>query len=85
MDPSERQVTFEELLIRSADRSQQFPVVVAMHLTQKQRLLLKIWEIFMCDERRKTHLSQKNFNMLPDDIIILQRLMILAMKDKNYV
>jgi hypothetical protein len=84
VDPSQREVTFEELLVRSADRSQQFPLVVAMHLSHNQRRVLKVWEMFMCDERRATHRSQKNFNMLPDDVVEMQHLIVLALKGKDH-
>jgi len=79
MSPSQREVTFEELLLRAADGSQQFPIRVHMHLKKNQRYLLKTWEMFMCKQRRATHRSQKNMNMLPDDIVEMQSLIILAL------
>merc|ERR1711865_12139 len=84
MAPSEREVTFEEVLIRQADRSQQFPVIVAMHLSKPQRYLMKVWEMFVCDERRAVYRSQKNFNMLPDDIVEMKDLIVLALHGKDH-
>lgn len=84
MHSSKRRVTFEELLLRLADNQQSFPVVAHMHLTKEQRYLLKLWEVFVCDERASTHEGQKNFNMLPDDIVALQNLIILALEDKDH-
>jgi len=79
MEASEREVTFEELLMRSADKMQNFPIMVAMHLTKQQRQLEKLWEMEVCNERRATHLSLKNMNMLPDDIVEMKDLVVMAL------
>ena len=84
MDPRKRKVTFEELLLRQKDNFQSFPIYVTMHLTKPQRYLMKIWEIFLCDERQATHLSQKNFNMLPDDIVEMKHLIAKALQGKTH-
>ena len=84
IEPSEREVTFEELLLRAADRSQQFPIRVHMHLKKHQRYLMKLWEMHMCDQRRATHRSQKSVNMLPEDIVEMQKLVILAIAGTDH-
>ena len=67
-----RRVTREECLLRSQDKLQSFPLYVAMHLSETQRCLKSLWEVFLCDERLKTHPhSVKQFNMIPDDVLVI--------------
>lgn len=47
LEPSERTVTFEELLLRRKDNLQSFPIIVHMHLKKQQRHVLKVWEIYV--------------------------------------